>query len=168
MPAELEAQIPWLADTQRIQSAPNTLTCLAGSGESIKISFFGNLRLGRVGEPEQPVGSEVWVASLLDLAATKIKVVQDRAETKDYVDVAAILEHGVTLSMALGAAVAIYGSTFNPMLSLKALSFFDDGDLPTLDQSVRNRLLEAVRAVDVLKLVISPRRGDGVTQETGV
>ena len=165
LPGELEAQVPWLANAQRLQSAPNTLTCLVDQDDPVKISFFGNLKLGRVGRPERPAGSEIWVASLPDLAATKVKVVQDRAEAKDYVDVVAMLDHGVSLSMALGAARAIYGEKFNPMLSLKALSFFDDGDLSTLDQFTRNRLLDAVRATGIQELTVPARLGNGVAEE---
>ena len=165
LPGELEARIPWLADAQRLQSSPNTLTCLVGQATPVKISFFGNLKLGRVGRPERPAGSGIWVASLFDLAATKVKVVQDRAEAKDYTDVAAMLEHGGALSAAIGAARAVYGEKFNPMLSLKALSFFDDGDLPTLDQLTRNRLLEAVRATDIPEITVPALLGDGVAEE---
>ena len=165
LPGELEAQIPWLAGTQRLQSAPNTLTCLVDQAAPVKISFFGNLKLGRVGRPEHPAGSGIWVASLLDLAATKVKAVQDRAEAKDYIDVAALLEQGITLSRGLGAAQAIYGEKFNPMLSLKALSFFDDGDLPALDRTIRDRLLEAVRTTDIPEIIVPPLLGGGVAGE---
>ena len=92
------------------------------------------------------------VASLLDLAATKVKVVQDRAEAKDYVDLSRLLEEGVDLARALGAALAAYGSSFNPLLSLKALSYFADGDLSSLSDAVRSRLSEAVRKVDPNRL----------------
>lgn len=105
------------------------------------------------------------MASLFDLAATKVKAVQDRAEAKDYIDVAALLEQGITLSRGLGAAQAIYGEKFNPMLSLKALSFFDDGDLPTLDRTIRGRLLEAVRTTDIPEIIVSPLLGGGVAGE---
>ena len=88
------------------------------------------------------------VASLLDLATTKVKVVQDRAEAKDYLDMSRLLEEGVGLSDALGAARAVYGDVFNPLLSLKALCYFADGDLRVLPQTVKSRLTAAVNAVD--------------------
>ena len=46
----------------------------------------------------------------------------------------------VDLPLALSAAQRIYGPTFNPQITLKALSFFDDGDLrllPGIDQFTR-------------------------------
>lgn len=148
LPDDLERRISWLAKSQRLQSAPNTLTCLVNREGPVKVSFFGNLSLGRVGEPDRVEDPGFWVASLLDLAATKVKVVQDRAEAKDYNDVAAMLEH-VDLATALGAARAIYGDRFNPLLSLKALSFFQDGDLPTLSSAARTRLAAAVENTDI-------------------
>jgi hypothetical protein len=84
----------------------------------------------------------------LPLARTKVRVVQDRAEAKDYVDVGRLLEEGIDLSRALGAARAVFGSRFNPLLSLKALSYFADGDLASLPAAVRSHLLTAVQAVD--------------------
>ena len=149
LPGELEKRIPWLAESQRLQSAPNTLTCLVDRNGPVKVSFFGGLKLGRVGEPDRVEEPGIWVASLLDLAATKVKVVQDRAEAKDYNDVAAMLEHGMDLAKALGAARAIYGDPFNPLLSLKALSFFQDGDLPTLPLTARTRLVAAARSTEI-------------------
>jgi hypothetical protein len=41
---------------------------------------------------------------------------------------------------------------FNPQLTLKALSYFGDGNLPRLSQGVRDRLIEAVKAVDLDRL----------------
>ena len=76
----------------------------------------------------------------LDLAATKLKVVQERAESRDYVDLFHLMKSGVDLAPALGAAQAIYGELFNPAISLKALSYFGDGDLPRLPSETRQFL----------------------------
>lgn len=40
----------------------------------------------------------------------------------------------------LAAAEAVYGITFNGTLSLKALTFFADGDLPALSTAAQSRL----------------------------
>jgi len=72
----------------------------------------------------------VQVASLLDVAGCKMAIVQRRAEAKDYRDIVALLENGVDLSRALAAAKAIYGEQFEPGTTLRALSYFADGDLP--------------------------------------
>jgi hypothetical protein len=40
------------------------------------------------------------------------------------------------------------------LITLKALSFFDDGDLHSLPQATRDRLATAVREVDVGRLPV--------------
>ena len=42
----------------------------------------------------------------------------------------------------LGAATAIHGEHYNAMLTLKALTYFGDGDLPGLPAALRKRLSE--------------------------
>lgn len=147
-PDELERRIPFLQGSQRLQSSPDTLVSLIDRNGPVKVSFFGGLSLRRVQDPEIAEGIGLQVASLLDLAATKVKVVQDRAEVKDYIDVSRILAEGMDLAKALGAARAVYGSVFNPLLSLKALSYFADGDLRSLPESVRSSLTDSVKRID--------------------
>ena len=147
-PDDLERQVPFLEGAQRAQSSPNTLVSLVEKGGPVKVSFFGGLTLQRVRDPERVAGPGFLVASLLDLAATKVKVVQDRAEAKDYLDLGRLLAEGIDLAEALAAARAVYGQAFNPLLSLKALTYFDDGDLPTVPKSLQSKLTQAVREVD--------------------
>ncbi len=147
-PDELEQRVSFLHGAPRLQSAPNTLVAMVERDGPVQVSFFGGLSLRRVQNPDPAEGPGVLAASLLDLAATKVKVVQDRAEAKDYLDIAKLLEEGLNLAEALGAAVAVYGKAFNPLLSLKALSYFVDGDLPSLPVGVRSRLTGAVERVD--------------------
>ncbi len=93
------------------------------------------------------------IASLFDLAGTKAAVVEQRAEARDYRDIDAILQDGrIDLPMALASARAIYGPIFNPQITLKALSFFGDGNLSRLPQDVQDRLVKAAREVDLDKL----------------
>ena len=98
------------------------------------------------------------IASLLDLAGTKASVVQQRAEAKDYVDIDAILKDGrIDLPTALASAKAIYGPQFNPRITLKALSFFDEGNLRQLPKATKDRLAKAARDVDLDRLPTIPR-----------
>jgi hypothetical protein len=160
LPADLERQVPFLQGSQRLQSSQNTLVSLVDRNGPVKVSFFGGLSLNRVGDPETVEGSGLLIASLLDLAATKVKVVQDRAEAKDYLDLSRILEEGLEFGQALGAALAVYGHAFNPLLSLKALCYFGDGDLRRLPEPVKLRLAEAVASVDPDRLPrMEPRPG---------
>lgn len=83
----------------------------------------------------------------------KAAVVQQRAEAKDYLDMDALMEWaGVDLPHALAAVRAIYGSSFNPQITLKALSYFGDGNLPSLTKDIQERLAEAARRVDLQSL----------------
>jgi hypothetical protein len=147
-PDDLERQIPFLQESRRLQSSPNTLVSRVDRGAPVKVSFFGGLTLRRVRDPDTVEGPGFLVASLLDLAATKVKVVQDRAEVKDYLDLGRLLEEGIDLAQALAAARAVYGEVFNPLLSLKALTYFGDGDLRTVPERLQTRLIRAVEGVD--------------------
>jgi len=161
-PDELERRVSFLQSAHRLQSSSNTLVAMVQREGSVKVSFFGGLSLRRVRNPEPAESTGVLVASLLDLAATKIKVVQDRAESKDYLDIAKLLEGGLDLAEALGAAVAVFGRTFNPLLSLKALSYFADGDLGSLPEEIQSRLTGAVQKVDLDRLPRIEARSGGV------
>ena len=86
------------------------------------------------------------VASLLDVAGTKALTVQQRAQARDYVDIDALIRHSVDLAQVLAAGSAVHGRSFNPLLTLKALSYFDD--VPVLPGDVQERLRTAVAAVD--------------------
>jgi len=161
-PDDLERQVSFLAGASRLQSSPNTLVAQVDRNGPVKLSFFGGLSLRRVRDPEAVEGPGLLVASLLDLAATKVKVVQDRAEAKDYVDISRLLEEGIEISQALGAAQAVYGEAFNPLLSLKALSYFRDGDLRTLPESVQSKLTQAVQKVDPNRLPRIDPHAEGI------
>ncbi len=127
------------------QRAADTATFVIGSGSgTVEISFFGGLDFGRVSEPIRFVDNGIYAAGLLDLAAQKIKVIQQRAQAKDYLDIHKLLSEGVNLEMALGAAQALYPE-FNPAISLKALSYFDD--ISRLAQEVQRDLKTAASRV---------------------
>lgn len=159
-PDALERAMPLLRGAVRSRSEPDTLVTVVDRDGPVTVSFFGGLPLSRVADPALAGGDGPLVASLLDLAATKVKVVQDRAEAKDYLDVARLLDEGILLREALAAGLAVYGSTFNPLLSLKALAYFGDGDLPSLPKETREALQRAVRDTPVEAIhPLSPRGG---------
>ncbi len=79
----------------------------------------------------------------------KASVVQLRAEARDYLDLDALLASGkIDLPTALAAGQRLYGTSFNPEVTLKALSYFDDGDLRALPDAAKSRLVIAARGVD--------------------
>lgn len=149
-PLRLLDRIPYLRDAEVIRRGSAVLTCIVDRGGIVRVSFSGGGVRRRVEDPElaEPPGIEV--ASLVDLAATTVQAVQSRSSAKDHLDVDALLRlGGISLSEALGAATAVFGDRFNPMLTLKALTFFGDGDLHTVPESVRQRLVRAVQEVDL-------------------
>jgi Nucleotidyl transferase AbiEii toxin, Type IV TA system len=152
-PLDLAGALPLLAGGTVLQSEPNTLTMLLDRDGPVKLSFFGVPRLGKMTPPLVAAGNGLHIASLLDLAGTKVAVIQQRAEPKDYIDVDAILTHGqVDLPHALASAQHIYGSVFAPQNALKALIYFDEPQLQSLPHDLKRRLVDAVRAVDLDRL----------------
>jgi Nucleotidyl transferase AbiEii toxin, Type IV TA system len=140
--ADLAAAIPPLRDAEQVQVAPNTLTCRVERGGPVLVSFIGDLRFGQVRERDQASDIGLGIVSLLDIAGTKAAVIQRRAEAKDYADIAALLDSGIDLPTILAAASIVYGRTYNPLITLKALSYFDD--VPALPPDIRERLAQAV------------------------
>lgn len=161
-PDTLTRRIPFLAEAEVVQREPDTLTVRIDRGGPVLVSFFGLPGLGHVAEPDLVPDNGLKIASLIDLAGMKASVVQKRATSKDYVDLAALIEAGVDLAMALAAGRAIYGRTFNPQITLKALSYFEDGDLRALPSQTKRILQEAVRGVDLGNLPVLNTRLAGV------
>jgi hypothetical protein len=114
------------------QDEDETLTLsIVRGGRPVKVSFFGNLvprRIaGRVGDIELTDDGILAVASLDDLFATKVKVVLDRAEAKEYADIAALLRAGGSLDRALSSARAIFRCVCPHATSCSASRLLDDG-----------------------------------------
>jgi Nucleotidyl transferase AbiEii toxin, Type IV TA system len=148
--AQIEQGISFLKGANIIQRDKNTLSAIVDRGGPVKVSFFGVPNLPRLAAAVVAKDNGLGIASLLDLAGTKASVIQVRAEAKDYIDIDALITAGkVDLPLALSAARRLYGSTFNPQITLNALSFFDDGDLRLLPEDMKLRLVTAAREVDL-------------------
>jgi hypothetical protein len=163
-PSALLHSVNYLRGVRIDQRGDNTLTVVVDRGGPVKLSFFGDVRMNRVQEPDIVPGNSLQVASLLDLAATKLKTVQQRAEGKDYRDLAAALDAGIGLAEALAAGSAVYGKTFNAIAALKALSYFEDGDLPTLPAWIRDRLRTSAEQVKLEALPLIAGKS-GITRQ---
>lgn len=98
----------------------------------------------------------MFVASLEDLLATKLKATLDRAEAKDYRDIAEMITAGVSLPRGIWAVREMFGG--EPARVLRAIGFFEDGDLRTLSATDRRILREARDRVGALPDV-SLKRG---------
>jgi hypothetical protein len=144
------AKIPFLAGAKIRQREENTLTAILHREDEVAVSFFGVPNLPRLMPPLISSDNGLKIASLLDLAGTKASIVQLRAEAKDYLDLDMLVtKGGISLPTALAAAQALYGTSFNPQITLKALSYFADGDLHTLPEESKSRLATAARCVDL-------------------
>jgi hypothetical protein len=146
-PDQLSKGLAFLSGGEIVQRATDTLTVRVDRGGPVLVSFFGLPELGRVEPPLRASDVGLLVAGLIDIAGMKASVVQKRAVAKDYVDMAALMGAGVDLSVALAAGRAIYGAAFNPQITLKALSYFDDVD--ELPPEIKRALQDAVRKVDL-------------------
>jgi hypothetical protein len=161
-PDSLRKAIPYLHQAEMSQFEANTLTAIVDRSGPVKVSFFGGLALNRIQDPDVTLDSGIQVASLLDIAATKLATIQQRAQARDYQDIAAIMIAKITLSDALAAAAAVYGKQFNGALSLKALTYFADGDLPQLSSDTREQLRTLGAQVNLKQIPVLQAR-TGVT-----
>jgi len=138
----------------------DNLEAFVNRGGLVKVAFFGGLdNLQRIRDPLRAAGSRVHVASLVDLAGMKMRVIQVRGSWKDYVDIHALTSHGIDLPTALAAAKAI-DKRFNPATSIRALQFYGDGTLDRVPLAMRRDLTHWAQAVDLGKLpALRPRHG---------
>lgn len=157
--------LPFSDHAQVVQEEPNTLTLLVNlpeiDGSSVKVSFFGGIGYGRVGVPELSRDGVLVAASMLDLLGTKLKVIQQRADKKDYLDIHAMLRNGMKLDEGLAAARLLYGRTFQPSEALKALAYFGDGNLREVPRDMQTTLIQAASRVEQIPdLSLAARRLD--------
>lgn len=154
----IRAAFAFTRQATTLQDSADTLVVLAhasrsAGGQNVKVSFFGGLSFGRVGDPLLTDDGVLEVASLDDLMAHKLKVILQRPERKDYEDLAAMLQAGCTLARGLAAARLFFGKAFQPAESLKAMVYFRDGNLAGLGPRDRATLIEAASAVGELPAV---------------
>lgn len=146
---------PFMAKATVLKDAENTLVVLAPvrGRNPVKVAFYGGLTFGRIGEPLLTRDGVLEVASLDDLMAHKLRVILARPEKKDYEDIAAMIRAGFTVSRGLAGARALFGKSFSPAAALKALVYFEGGDLASLSAAARSTLIAAARTVGVLPTV---------------
>jgi hypothetical protein len=139
---EIRHRFDFMRSTRTVQDAPNTLVVsLRAPGGLTKLSYFGGITIGRINEPSLSEDEVLLVASPEDLLATKFKAILDRAEAKDYIDIAALLRAGVSLERSLAGFAQMFNG--EPATVLRAIGYFDDGDLRGLDAADRELLISA-------------------------
>ncbi len=137
---KLRAVLPIIANGKVLQDEADTLTLIV---RGVKLSFFG-VGIATLEPPELTDDGVILVASPLDLLANKLKAILQRAEAKDYYDIAALLNNGISLSNGLAGARTLFGQSFQVAEALKALTYFGDGDLASVDMPTRTLLRNAV------------------------
>ena len=152
---QIRAACAFFRRATTLQESKDTLVVMVrgsrpGSRHGVKVSFFCGMSSGRIGEPLLCDDGVVQVASLDDLMAHKLKVILQRSEKKDYQDIAAMLRGGCPLARGLAGARLLFGKAFQPAASLKALTYFKDGDLDSLSRADRNTLIESAKSVRAL------------------
>lgn len=165
-PARLQAKLPFFRDLDPsdpdlwVHRKRDNLEAFVDRGGPVKIAFFGGLDiLQRVQDPRRAAGSRVRVASLIDLAGMKMRVIQVRGSWKDYMDIHALVSNGIDLATGLAAARAI-DSSFDPATSIRALQFYGDGTLDRVPEGMRRDLTRWVQQIDPGKLpALRPQRG---------
>ena len=146
----LQRGLPFLSRADVVQREESMITAIVDRGAPVRVCLMALPKLLRLAAPVIAQDNGLKVASLLDLAGTKAMVVQVRAAAQDYIDMDALMQlGGVSLPLALAAGKKLYGRSFNPEITLKALSYFDDGNLREVRPEVRSRLACAVKEVDL-------------------
>lgn len=153
MHKELLHKFSFLLMAELTQATKNTLTYLTDT--KVQFSFFGGIDFGRIGNPVQTQDGIANIASLDDLLALKLSVIMQRIELKDYIDISASLQNGMSLEKGLNDASALYSGQFFPLEAVKALTYFKNEELELLTEQDKKTLVHAACNVDVSKLLPS-------------
>ena len=138
--------LPWLAGACVEQDEPDTLSVSTAGNDPVKLSFFGGISTGCVATPDRTSDGVLFVASLSDLLAHKLKVVHNRAAGKDYQDIAALLDSGMKLDKGLADLEAMFGNRVPAALTAKALTYYQDiAEAWRVTDAVKRTLQGAVR-----------------------
>ncbi len=146
VPTDLLAELSWLGRVAINEAAPDHLVVTTSS--EVNLSFFGGMGLQSVAEPSRVEQNGIVIASIFDLAGTKAKAILDRSEWKDYVDIATLLRHGLTLPGIIGYASTIFAPTFDFPVAvfLRSLAWFGDGTAPDVPPEMQDELERAAAA----------------------
>jgi hypothetical protein len=139
---QIRAEFQFVRGAAVLKDAPETLVVLAEMPAGpVKVSFFGSISFGRFNDPLETCDGILLVASLDDLMATKLEATLDRAEAKDYRDIAEMISAGVSLPAGLSAFKQMFDG--EPAQVLRAIGYFGDGDLNRLSVAERDVLRNA-------------------------
>lgn len=146
VPTDLLEELAWLGPVAINEASPNQLVVTTRT--DVHLSFLGGLALQAVAECSVVEENGLAIASLFDLAGTKAKAILDRSEWKDYVDVAALLRHGLTLAQVIGYASTIFAPIFEfpTAVFLRSIAWFGDGTAGDVPAEMQDELQRAAVA----------------------
>jgi len=153
-PDALLTSIPFLRGGTVAQRSENALTVWVNSvpdEAAVKISFFGGLGLTVLERPDRPDPDGIVVASLRDLAGAKAKVINQRVELKDYEDIAALLDAGMTLPEIVAAAVAIFPGQVDYATTVSAITYFEDSEAGQFPGLLKKKLRSAAMGMSPVR-----------------
>jgi hypothetical protein len=154
---DIDQHFPFMRSAAVLEEAPNTLVVLVEDADGqTKLSFFGGTSIGHINEPSLTSDGTLLIASPEDLLATKLKAILDRADVKDYIDIAALLRAGLSLERCLAGFAQMFNG--EPATVLRAIGYFEDGDVHELSSEDRRLLITARNNVGPLPM-ISIQRG---------
>jgi len=144
-PERLRSRLPFLRDLDKSdpdvwvhRKRDNLEAYVERRGATVKVAFFGGLEnLKRVQDPRYATGSRVQVASLVDLAGMKMRVIQMRGSWKDYVD----KRHVATIEMDRDSAeiVSPERARLAPLLPLRGKHEMIDDQLRAAVEEIGKR-----------------------------
>lgn len=145
--------IPILKEAQWTVPALGRFNALLDlDGEVIRFQFLNRLHAHHVKPPIREAGQPS-ICALEDSLAVKLSGICHRAFIKDYVDIDAMLQQGLSLEAGLGAARALFGNLFDPVSALKALCTYRDGNLSEIETSLKERLIAQAVSVESIPQV---------------
>ena len=147
-PTALQTAISFLKEGTVAQGEPNALTVWVRplrTERAVKVSFFGGIGFPVIDRPDRTDSGGIVIASLSDLAGTKAKVINQRVELRDYLDVAALLDAGMTLPRIVAAAVAIFPGQVDYVSTMSAITYFGDGEAKSFPEPLKKKLRAAAR-----------------------
>lgn len=150
--SDLIKVFPELEDAHWSIPTVGRFNCLLGDDEqAVRYQFLRLDHKKFVKKPEVIDG--IQIASLIDLFAIKLYAVCQRANMKDYLDIDAILNSGLTLTAGLSAASALFGKMLDPLSCLKALCSYQDGNLDEVPDKIKERLIEQAKVIDDIPVI---------------
>lgn len=113
------------------------------SVNGVKISFFGGIHFVDICVPIH--FQTLKIANLQDLLATKLAVITQRVEYKDYIDIVNIVSNNVSLKQGIDRAKVFYKNQIAIQEVLKTIVYFKGGDLYKLKENEKNILKKSVK-----------------------